>query len=54
MADLNHIKGYRITKYDPKYRDEEDGFNLDTWTEYSDLGKVFNNKIFEMDEYLEK
>ena len=43
---------YRITKYNPKYRDKEQGYYLrDEWTSICDIGKKFNNKIFTKSEY---
>ena len=42
---------WRITKYDPKNRDN--GIYLkDEWTDYSDIGKIFDGKILKEDEYL--
>ena len=26
--------------------------NIDEWTSFSDIGKIFNNKVLTMDEYL--
>jgi hypothetical protein len=33
---------YRITKYDPKYRDDRGAYMRDEWTAVSDIGKTFN------------
>jgi hypothetical protein len=34
---------YRITKYNPIYRDPEGKYTIEDWTAISDIGKVFNN-----------
>jgi len=36
---------YRITKYNPLFRDAEGRFNRDDWTSISDIGKVFDNQV---------
>lgn len=42
---------YRISKYNPLLR--KNGIYLnEEWTSYSDIGKIFNNKVFTKDEYL--
>lgn len=43
---------YRITKYDPEYRNSEGYYMKDGWTAISDIGKVFNNKKFTLPDYL--
>ncbi|MGM9552534.1 MAG: hypothetical protein ACI3XA_09805 [Clostridia bacterium] len=43
---------YRITKYDPKLRDEKGHYLLDEWTSIFDVGKVFNEKLVTMEDYL--
>ncbi len=42
---------YRITKYNPKFRDETGAYTKEEWTEFSDIGKKFNGEIFTIDEY---
>lgn len=42
---------YRITKYDPAYRDPTGAYVLDTWTSRSDIGKVFNGALLTHEEY---
>lgn len=37
---------WRITKYDPKYRDKNGFYTKEEWTSFSDIGRVFDNKIF--------
>jgi len=43
---------YRITKYNPKHRNSDGVYLLDEWTSYSDVGQIFNGKVFEIQEYL--
>lgn len=43
--------GYRITKYNPEFRDASGAYMRDEWTSISDVGKVFNGVRFEFDEY---
>lgn len=43
---------YRMTKYDPKYRNSEGNYTKDEWTAISDVGKVYNNKKFTLSDYL--
>ena len=42
---------YRITKYDPAYRDPTGAYLLDTWTSRLDIGKVFNGALLTPKEY---
>lgn len=41
----NGVYFWKITKYDPNLKTDE-------WTAMSDVGKVYNGKIFELKEYL--
>lgn len=43
---------WRITKYNPAYRNERGIYINDEWTAYSDIGKSFKGKILTEDEYL--
>lgn len=43
---------WRITKYNPVFRDNKGTFLKDEWTSFSDVGKIFNGKIFTMEEYI--
>lgn len=43
---------FRITKYNPIYRDEQRRYLRDEWTEYRDIGKKYNNEIVTLNEYL--
>lgn len=43
---------YRISKYDPQYRDQKGIYLREDWTSYSDIGKIYNGKLFSKDDYL--
>lgn len=43
---------WRVTKYNPKYRDEEDVYHNDEWTSCHDIGKLFNGNEFTANDYL--
>lgn len=45
---------YRITKYDPQYRDEQGIYSREDWTSYSDIGKTYNGKLFSNGDYIIK
>lgn len=42
---------YKISKYNPNNYNHG-VYLLDEWTDFSDIGKIFNNNVFTMDEYL--
>ncbi len=42
---------WRITKYNPSYRDEDGIFSNDEWCIYSEIGKTFNGVRFDFQEY---
>ncbi|WP_416729348.1 hypothetical protein [Fictibacillus sp. JL2B1089] len=44
---------YRITKYNPVFRDNEGIYLENDWTGISDLGKSFNGKELTMEQYKE-
>lgn len=44
--------GWRITKYNPQYRDDRGAYLKDEWICYSDIGEAFEDKIFTLAEYL--
>ena len=44
------LRNYRITKYNPIYRTSE-GYTKDEWTSCSDVGKIYDGKIFTQAEY---
>lgn len=43
---------WRITKYDPQYRDCNDAYIKNEWTSYSDIGKTFESTKFFFNEYI--
>jgi hypothetical protein len=42
----------RVTKYNPKNRDEKGAYQVDEWTSISDIGKEFNRIRFTFQEYI--
>lgn len=45
------MKKYRISKYNPCNRDEQGRYIINEWTSYSDIGKLYNRKIFDDKRY---
>lgn len=43
---------YRISKYDPSFRNEKGYYMKKEWGSFSDIGKVYNGQIFLRDEYI--
>ncbi len=43
---------WRISKFNPKERDESGAYIHDEWTSSSDIGRVFEGRILLLDEYL--
>lgn len=43
---------YRICKYDPQYRGKDGAYLRDEWTDYSDIGSLFQGKVLAESEYL--
>lgn len=43
---------YRITKYNPEYRDSSGAYKKDEWTSYSDIGSTIENEALSAEEYL--
>ncbi len=41
---------YRVTKYNPAYRNEQGWYLKDDWTCYSEVGVRSNGEIFTLDE----
>jgi len=44
--------GYRVTKYNPENRNSHGHYIVDEWTDYSDIGKKFENKVLLAEDYL--
>lgn len=43
---------WRISKYNPKYRDDKGFYQKEEWTAYSDIGKYFGGSLLTFEEYL--
>lgn len=43
---------YRISKYNPQYRDEYGVYKKSEWTSYCDIGKIYDGKKFKVDDYI--
>lgn len=43
---------YRITKYNPEYRNAEGHYCKDEWTSYSDIGTFYNSELFSLADYI--
>ncbi|WP_334157515.1 hypothetical protein [Oryzomicrobium sp.] len=43
---------YRVTKYDPSFRDANGAFLRDDWTSYSDIGRIYNGALLSESQYL--
>ncbi|HEX4069042.1 MAG TPA: hypothetical protein VHX42_03000 [Candidatus Babeliales bacterium] len=50
MLYLNNFC-WRITKYNPQYRNSHDIFLQDEWTSYADIGKIFDTIKLTYEEY---
>lgn len=44
---------YRVTKYNPIFRNDSGAYTKDDWTSYSDIGKSFDNNVLTIEHYLE-
>jgi len=47
------MHNYRVTKYNPCYRDEKGSFLKDEWISVGDIGRLYNGEIFKFSEYLQ-
>lgn len=43
---------YRITKYNPIFRDRDGSYTKNEWTSYSDIGKYYDDQRLETTDYL--
>ena len=43
---------WRITKYNPKYRNNNDEYQKDEWTSCHDIGKSYEGKEFTVNDYI--
>jgi hypothetical protein len=46
------MKTYRITKFNPAYRNKDGVYEKDEWTSIADIGKTFDNIKFTAQEYI--
>lgn len=46
------MKKYNISKYNPEFKDNQGRYLKEDWTAISDIGKVYNGKIFSSEDYL--
>lgn len=46
------MKHYRITKYDPKNRNEKGHYLYDHWTEFGDIGRTLEGELVTIEKYL--
>ncbi len=47
------MKHWRITKYDPVYRDGSGAYRREDWTAYDDIGRTFNGVVLSEANYLQ-
>ncbi|MGH2319799.1 hypothetical protein ACRC6Q_18955 [Planococcus sp. SE5232] len=47
------MKSYRVTKYNPQYRNEKGVYVKEEWISIFNIGKMYEGKIFTYEEYLE-
>ena len=43
---------YRITKYNPRFRDHTGAYRKEDWISFSDIGMTFENKVLSATDYL--
>lgn len=43
---------YRVTKYDPAFRDASGAYTKQDWTSFSDIGRVFGDRTLSREDYL--
>jgi hypothetical protein len=46
------METYRVSKYNPKYRDSEGNYTKHEWWSYVEIGEMFDNKLFTIENYL--
>jgi hypothetical protein len=47
------MNSWRITKYNPVFRNNDGTYGKNTWTSISDIGNLFEDGIFTVEEYLQ-
>jgi hypothetical protein len=46
------VISWRISKYNPKYRNKKDEYQKNEWTSCHDIGKLYDSKEFTVDDYM--
>jgi len=46
------MKNFRITKYDPKNRNDKGHYLYDHWTEFDHIGRTLEGELVTIDKYL--
>lgn len=46
------MKEYRLSKYDPAFRNQNGAYTKDEWISYCDIGTVYDGVVFTKEEYL--
>lgn len=46
------MRSWRITKYNPDYRNESGQFTKDEWTSFCDIGKIFSGEKLDISQYI--
>ena len=41
------MKQYRVTKYNPEYRNTDGTYSREEWTSYSDVGEIVSKEEYE-------
>ena len=45
------VNQYRVTKYNPAFRDQSGAYTKDEWTFFGQIGRTFSGVPFTFDEY---
>jgi hypothetical protein len=51
LGGVTSVNEYRITKYNPAYRDQTGAYLREDWISISGIGKSFNGEVLTRDEY---
>jgi hypothetical protein len=46
------MTGFRVTKYDPRFRRPDGTYSRKEWDDIADIGRSFDGRVFELAEYL--
>lgn len=53
MRSYNKREKTSVTKYNPILRNEQGHYKKDEWTSMSDIGRIYNGRLFTYEEYIE-